>query len=210
MHCMAKPWGWDIQGIPSLPSCLPWCWWCLLGDCKQVAGDCKHVAGDCKHVAGDWRWHWGWCEDVAAQRGWSTMQTLLGFGSWGQPGLIRPACHIMVRFILSDALQWSLLVEEGDLPLHPCISGCPGLGGRVHREWHPLKERWMICPGRVRGQRCPGEPEWPSQVPGVQLCALYQATRTFGEVLGQESYSTDCLEVVWMFFSSQISLRNML
>lgn len=113
MHCMAKPWGWDIQGIPSLPSCLPWCWWCLLGDCK--------------HVAGDWRWHWGWCEDVAALRGWSTRQTLLGFGSWGQPGLIRPACHIMVRFILSDALQWSLLVEEGDLPLHPSMSGCPGL-----------------------------------------------------------------------------------
>lgn len=103
LHCMAKPWGWDVQGISSLPSCLPWGWWCLLGSCK--------------HIAGDWRYHWWcWCEDVAAPRGWGTMRTLLGFCSWGQPDPIRPAGHIMVGFILSDALQWFLLVEEGDLP----------------------------------------------------------------------------------------------
>lgn len=56
---------------------------------------------------------------------------------------------------------------------------------------------WQVG-SRVRGQRCPGEPERAgahSQVLGVQFCALYQATRTFGVVLGQESYSADCLEV---------------
>lgn len=22
------------------------------------------------------------------------------------------------------------------------------MAGRVHREWHPLQERWVLCPGR--------------------------------------------------------------
>lgn len=81
------------------------------------------------------------------------------------------------------------LVEEGDLPLHPCISGCPGLGGQ---RVAPSARQMGVLPwqvgNRARGQRCPGEPERAgahSQVLGVQLCAVNQATRGFGEVQGR-------------------------
>lgn len=42
---------------------------------------------------------------------------------------------------------------------------------------------------------------------GQKCC---KATTTFGEVSGRESFSTNSLEIGWMFFSFQVSFKNML
>lgn len=203
-------WGcsaWQNPGIGAsreYPQCLPAC----LG-----AGGASWGTA-CKHGAGDWRWHWCWCEDVASPRGWGTVQTLLGFGSWGQPDLIRAACHIMVRFILLDALPWSLFSRGRGFAFASLHIRVPRLG------WTESGTLCKTdgCSALAGGEQSKGTEvfrwawaSWCTQPgPGCAALCCEPGHQRLWWGTGQESYSTDHWEVGWMFFSSQISFRNML
>lgn len=96
MH-KAKPWGWDIEGIspPSLPACLLWRWQGSLGDSEHVAG--TDVAA----------WPCG------SPRGLGQNVNPAGVGFWGAARWRETTCHVMVGFLLSDALERSLLTGGG-------------------------------------------------------------------------------------------------